>query len=65
MGFFESRIRITSKNHAQNPYLNGSGLPEGDSRLTQQFAAGLESAIAQVPEGRMNPPAVLRQQSHP
>ena len=31
-------------------------LPEGDSRIAQQFTAGFELAIAEVPQGRPNPP---------
>ena len=36
-------------------------LPEGGSRIAQQFTAGLGLAIACVPEGRLNPPNLLRQ----
>ena len=31
-------------------------LPEGDSRIAQQFTAGFELAIAYVPQGRPTPP---------
>ena len=31
-------------------------LPEGDSKIARQFTAGFESAVAQVPQGRLNLP---------